>query len=169
MAVSNQISTDGNDRAQLKEPALDYLTVKGFRSIKSIEKLELRPLNVLIGANGSGKSNLLAVFSLLRDLRQGKLVEYADSRGGASKILHFGSKATQQIELEISFQIRKKRLLLSRPSPTSEDRFYIRNESCWYWNKKKYPSPYTENLTGDGKEAGISQPQQRTANPGTII
>jgi predicted ATPase len=41
---------------------LDYITVKGFRSIKSIEKLELGPLTVLIGANGSGKSNFVGVF-----------------------------------------------------------------------------------------------------------
>jgi predicted ATPase len=36
--------------------ALYHITIKGFKSIASIEKLELRPINVLIGANGSGKS-----------------------------------------------------------------------------------------------------------------
>ena len=35
--------------------ALDYITIQGFKSIASIEKLELRPINVVIGANGSGK------------------------------------------------------------------------------------------------------------------
>ncbi|MBV8130093.1 MAG: AAA family ATPase, partial [Planctomycetaceae bacterium] len=62
---------------------MDYLTVKGFRSIKSIEKLELRPINVLVGANGSGKSNFLEVFAFLRFLRQGHLVVYTDRAGGA--------------------------------------------------------------------------------------
>ena len=38
-------------------PALDWITVRGFKSIASLEKLSLRPINVPIGANGSGKSN----------------------------------------------------------------------------------------------------------------
>jgi predicted ATPase len=38
---------------------LDFITVKGFKSISSIEKLALRPINIPIGANGSGKSNFI--------------------------------------------------------------------------------------------------------------
>ena len=36
---------------------LDYITIKGFKSIASIEKLPLHSINVLIGQNGSGKSS----------------------------------------------------------------------------------------------------------------
>ena len=39
--------------------ALSAITIKGFRSIASVEGLAIRPINVLIGANGSGKSNFL--------------------------------------------------------------------------------------------------------------
>ncbi len=59
MTISNEAPADDN-QIQLADSALEHLTVKGFRSIKSIERLGLRQLNVLIGANGSGKSNLLA-------------------------------------------------------------------------------------------------------------
>ena len=41
------------------------LRLKNILSFKDTE-LELRPLNVLIGANGSGKSNLLDVIALLQ-------------------------------------------------------------------------------------------------------
>ena len=34
--------------------ALDYITARGFKSIATIEKLPLRPVNILIGSNGSG-------------------------------------------------------------------------------------------------------------------
>jgi AAA15 family ATPase/GTPase len=37
--------------------SLDSITIKGFKSIAAIEDLRLRPINILIGANGSGKSN----------------------------------------------------------------------------------------------------------------
>lgn len=33
------------------------ITIEGFKSIRSLQAFELRPLNILIGANGAGKSN----------------------------------------------------------------------------------------------------------------
>ncbi|CAH9017627.1 hypothetical protein NURINAE_00464 [Candidatus Nitrosacidococcus sp. I8] len=33
---------------------INRLTIKGFKSIKTLEQFELKNLNVLIGANGSG-------------------------------------------------------------------------------------------------------------------
>ena len=44
-------------------PTLESISIKGFKSIRDVE-VELRDINVLIGANGSGKSNFLEVFSL---------------------------------------------------------------------------------------------------------
>ena len=43
---------------------LTRIEIAGFKSIRSVD-LELGPLNVLIGANGSGKSNLVDHFKLL--------------------------------------------------------------------------------------------------------
>jgi predicted ATPase len=37
----------------------------GFRSIETLQFLELAKINVLIGANGAGKSNLIAFFACL--------------------------------------------------------------------------------------------------------
>ena len=84
---------------------LDWITVKGFRSIACVEKLELKPINVLIGANGAGKSNLVNVFSLLGALSKGqeRLNEYVARSGGADRNLHFGSKTTQKMHIELSF------------------------------------------------------------------
>lgn len=67
---------------------LDSITVKGFKSIASIEDLKLGPINVLIGANGSGKSNFIEVFSFLNAIREGRLQRYVAKAGGAEKVLH---------------------------------------------------------------------------------
>ena len=75
-------------------PALDWITIEGFKSIRSIEKLELGPINVLIGPNGSGKSNFIEAFSFLNAIRDGRLKNYVTKAGGAERILHFGSKTT---------------------------------------------------------------------------
>ena len=53
--------------------ALDYISIRGFKSIASIDKLPLKPVNVLIGSNGSGKSNFIGLFSFLHAVREGRL------------------------------------------------------------------------------------------------
>src|SRR5882672_6581053 len=85
-------------------PELDTITVKGFKSIASIEKLKLGAINVVIGPNGSGKSNFIGVFSFLRAIRDGRLQDYVMKAGGAEKVLHFGSKITKSLEIQISFK-----------------------------------------------------------------
>ncbi len=82
---------------------LDTITVKGFKSIASIEKLKLGAINVVIGPNGSGKSNLIGVFALLKALRAGRLQDYA-AKAGVENLLHFGPKVTEALQLELSFQ-----------------------------------------------------------------
>ncbi|MEN8215544.1 MAG: AAA family ATPase [Pseudomonadota bacterium] len=42
---------------------LSRLIIKGFKSIRELD-LQLLPFNVLIGANGAGKSNLMAFFKM---------------------------------------------------------------------------------------------------------
>jgi predicted ATPase len=64
------------------ETELDYITIKGFKSIASVEKLALQPINVIIGPNGSGKSNVIGVFSFLHEIREGRLQDYVRRSGG---------------------------------------------------------------------------------------
>ena len=82
---------------------LDNITIRGFKSIKAVERLKLNPINVLIGANGSGKSNFLEVFSLVREVVAGRLGYFTVRAGGAERILHFGSRATQRLDVTIGF------------------------------------------------------------------
>ena len=46
---------------------INELSIDGFKSIRSMKNLELNSLNVLIGANGVGKSNFVSYFKLLGD------------------------------------------------------------------------------------------------------
>src|SRR5580693_200933 len=84
-------------------PELDTITVKGFKSIAAIENLPLGAINVVVGPNGSGKSNFIAVFDFLHAIREGHLQDYVIKAGGADKVLHFGSKVTEVIHIDISF------------------------------------------------------------------
>ncbi|MDM8516327.1 AAA family ATPase [Desulfobacterales bacterium HSG16] len=57
---------------------LQKLTINGFKSIKTIN-LELRSLNILIGANGAGKSNLISFFKMLNEMMAGRFQQYIGS------------------------------------------------------------------------------------------
>lgn len=46
--------------------ALDKLTIRGFKSIQ-LDGSALNNLNVIVGANGAGKSNFISFFKMLRD------------------------------------------------------------------------------------------------------
>ena len=83
---------------------LKNVTIKGFRSIKEVT-LELRPLNILIGANGAGKSNLIAFFKLVNELMAGRLQQYIGATGRATANLCFGPKVTPQLEAELIFEV----------------------------------------------------------------
>ena len=82
-------------------PLLDSITIKGFKSIASVENLPLRPINLLIGANGSGKSNFLEVFQFLRAVTSDRLANYVEASGGANRLLHFGAKKTAELLFEL--------------------------------------------------------------------
>ncbi|WP_205679095.1 AAA family ATPase [Aquisphaera insulae] len=162
MATVGQENDSGEPRPVDPQVLLDHISIRGFRSIRSLEEVELRPRNILIGANGSGKSNFLSVFSFLRAIRQGKLVSYTEMAGGAEQLVHFGSKVTPQIDLDLSFRGGTNGYQITL-NATPGDRLSVYRENCRYWDKQKYPSPFTESLRGTAGEAGISAPQNRTA------
>lgn len=133
---------------------LDYITIKGFKSIASIERLKLGAINVVIGPNGSGKSNFIGVFALLHAIREGRLQEYVIKAGGAEKVLHFGSRVSKSLHLHISFQGQVNQYELEL-LPTPSDELVPGAEGVYFWNPR-YPDPRREELARIGTEAGIS-------------
>lgn len=86
----------------MRRPRLNNIKVKGFRSIKEMD-LDLRSINVCIGANGAGKSNLIAFFKLLNEMMGERLQQYIGTTGRATANLHFGPKVTAQLDAELRF------------------------------------------------------------------
>jgi len=138
---------------------LDYISIKGFRSIREVEKLELRPINIFVGANGSGKSNFLETFVLLNAIRRGKLKFYTERNGGAERILHFGSKITSEVVLEVSFGNQSGGYHIEL-TPNNIDTFIVQEEFSWCWDKSTQLEPQKKLLSSMAGEAGISQSQE---------
>jgi predicted ATPase len=76
---------------------LGKIKLENILSFKDAE-LELRPLNVLIGANASGKSNLVRAFSLVKSLPRDLQKEIADG-GGPGAWINRRTKGVARITL----------------------------------------------------------------------
>ena len=66
------------------------MSITGYKSIKKLVDFELRDLNVLIGANGAGKSNFISIFKMLNEMYEQQLQIYVQKQGGPDALLHFG-------------------------------------------------------------------------------
>ena len=136
---------------------LERITIRGFRSIRSIEDLELGDVNVLIGPNGSGKSNFIGAMTFLRQIQDGNLQSYVRRAGGAENLLHFGSGFTEEISIHISFTDLVNQYEINL-EPTETDSLYPYSEFVYSWDRKAYPDrPCEERLFSHGNEAAISE------------
>lgn len=110
---------------------IDEITIENYKSIKEIDKLKLTNLNILIGANGAGKSNFISFFKMLNYLIEKKFQEYVMGQAGADNILHFGSKVSSEIYAKVDFGTNKYALNLK---PDSEDNLFIAEEHTYFHN-----------------------------------
>lgn len=73
-------------------PMLDTLAVSGYRSLRSLV-MPLGRLNLVTGANGSGKSNVYRALRLLAETAQGGVVAALSREGGLESTLWAGPEA----------------------------------------------------------------------------
>src|SRR5438874_12651153 len=106
--------------------ALDEITLKGFKSIRELTDFKLEKLNVLVGANGAGKSNLVDFFRMLRAMADGGLQAFVTNGGGADGFFFNGPKETKQISAHLRFAGNRYRFTLE---PTVAGQILIREEA----------------------------------------
>jgi predicted ATPase len=104
---------------------IDRLTIKGFKSIRHLEDFEMRNLNVLIGANGTGKSNFISYFQMLSELVEQRLQIWTAQQGSSDRIVSFGIKTTQMMWSSIRFGSNGYEFKLS---PTNDEKFVFLTE-----------------------------------------
>ena len=81
---------------------LESVSVRGFRSLADVELSDLGDATVLIGANGSGKSNVIRFFEMLSwMLRSRNLEQFVALQGGADDQLFMGNKVTPRMEADL--------------------------------------------------------------------
>ena len=132
---------------------ISRLCISGYRSLRDI-RLELGPLTVVTGANGSGKSSLYRALRLLADIAQGRIIQSLALEGGLPSALWAGpegfSRSVRQGVHPVEGTVRKGPISLKLgfssdsygyaidlgiPAPVPRSRFgrdpEIKLESLW--------------------------------------
>ncbi len=81
---------------------IDSVRIRGFRSLADVELSNLTNATVLIGANGSGKSNFIRFFDMLSWMLRRQFGEFVERCGGADDQLYGGNITTPRIQAEIT-------------------------------------------------------------------
>ena len=125
--------------------------IKNFKSIREIT-LELKNINMLIGANGAGKSNFIQFFTLLNNIVNQNLQNYITEKGGADNFLFFGKKYSDFFSGHISFGRNEYKFELK---PTADNNFYFSKEITIYENTTYNKGIAERDLSDGNKETNL--------------
>ena len=136
--------------------SMNKVKIQGYKSIKDIE-LELMPVNVLIGANGAGKSNFVSFFEFLHQLYCQNLQHHIAMKGGEEKILFGGTKESQNLSARIDFGYNAYSFRLT----LGDESLLFAEEDLWYqedvWHKANYRKEAIVSYEQNGRGAYINQ------------
>jgi predicted ATPase len=126
------------------------ITLKGFKSIESLDKFPIKKLNVLIGANGAGKTNFVDFFRMLRTFADECFQQFVNDAGGGDGFLFLGPKVTSEISARLEFGPNAYEFRLK---PTAQGTLQIAQESVEYnGNPKPLGSASLESLLKKRKD-----------------
>jgi len=149
------------------ERALRRIEIEGFRSLRAVSLCPGRA-TVLIGPNGAGKSNVLAALRMVAHLRTQSLRRWVGKAGGASKVLHYGPKASPQMRLRLEFvQDDTISSYVATLGHAAGDSLVFLDEQVGYYDpttgaldERSIGSGHTESLLGD--DTATFDPTQKT-------
>ncbi|MBB5807747.1 putative ATPase [Saccharothrix ecbatanensis] len=129
---------------------LKSIEIEGYASIRSAT-VSLGRLNVLVGANGAGKSNFVRVFELLGRLVESDLGFFVGLNGGASALLN--STATR-LRLALTGSIEQYEAVLVS---ASDDEFIFAHESVGWAVPVEVGRGNRETRLHETAETGVNQ------------
>lgn len=135
---------------------LKEIHLNGYKSVDSLtgQIIPLDDVTVLLGANGSGKSNLVSFFSMLSSMAAGGLQQYVGKQG-VSRLLYYGPKQTESVQFRLEFESDGMRgsydAKLSHGIP---DRLFFNREQV-VCHEAGMPEPVEYTLAPGTNESGL--------------
>jgi len=149
------------------ETALRSLSLAGFRSYNNDleqNKVKLEDINIIIGANGAGKSNLISFLEMVSYMMTRGLRNYVAKQGGARSLLHYGLTHENKIcgELHIhDAESRKEDTYLFCLEQTATDQLFLAQERMSYQASGHF-RPYERNFGSGHQEAALADSWEPT-------
>jgi predicted ATPase len=139
---------------------LERLRLSGFKTIRQLDGLELGAMNLLIGQNGAGKSNLLSFFRMMSQMfaDPGSLQFFVSKAGGANAILHNGARATQAIDAHLTVSGFDRIEYLFRLSHAAPDTLVFAEESIGFYDEAESEEAVWIGLGVGQREARLIEP-----------
>lgn len=117
---------------------IDKVRILGYKSFRDVS-ITFGQINLMIGGNGVGKSNLISYFKLLNRIINKNLRNYT-SKEGADNLLYFGRKVTQKIRSNIVFKNGSIRNAYEfELEPNNDDSFFFTSEQISVSGGGYYP------------------------------
>lgn len=121
---------------------LTNIQLKGFKSIDvEGQDIPIQDITILLGANGSGKSNLISFFKMLNYIMTGALQTYIGDSGWADSLLYYGSKKTPRLTATISFANTEDtdRYQFSLAHTVGDTLIFTEETLLWHQHDKEKP------------------------------
>lgn len=134
------------------------IQIRNFKSIE-VATVNLKSLNILIGANGAGKSNFINCFKMLNKIYNQELRTYVAEQGGVNNILYFGRKKSDSLGFKAFFG--NTNYYAVKLAPNARNAFYFEWENDGFnrrhslpnkepdWHEEKLGKGHLESLIKD--------------------
>ena len=125
--------------SEISTSRFSKLRIRGFRRLYDV-RLPLRPLSVMIGANGTGKTSILDVLSLLANSAQGKLHDAITNLSALPNLLTYDHASDLRLEISMTVQGYEplEYSLVLKPQNVS----YLINEEQLCQQRQPNPGPF---------------------------
>ena len=144
---------------------LSNVTIQGYKSISydCPLQLQLGDVNILLGANGAGKSNIISFFKMMSYMMSKAFYNYVELNGTSNQLLYFGPKQTPKITAQLTFSNGNNKDIYSfNLENAMSDRLVITDESI-EWQQKGKKEPYTKQLGPSFKESALADSDDKKA------
>lgn len=137
---------------------IEYIEIEGFKSIKKMQ-LALSPINILIGSNGSGKSNFVSFFKMVNAISNQKFQQFV-AEEKTDNLLYFGRKNTEKLEGKLEFDNKNGYFYKFICKQTNENGLYLSQ------TESGFPEEGSKNTT---TIYSLQQPESQTVKSNEIL